>query len=154
MGSGDPDSAQWSHLSRFCHWRLLFSSNGHPSFKGTTQNQVLVLCSALKWRVAIVAKRRVPIDPWALSGFPEPTIVGFCDVVGVGDNGYPPFKSTTQNQNLFLRKDFYFLTTQAHKNHLLQLGKHGDLSKLDLDKKTAKYATDYFENLLDFRFFA
>jgi hypothetical protein len=30
----------------------------------------------------------------------------------------PPFKTTTQNQNLFLTKDFYFLPTQAQKNHL------------------------------------
>ena len=39
-----------------------------------------------------------------------------------GDSCYPPFKSTTQKQNLFLRKDFYFLTTQAQKTHLIQLG--------------------------------
>ena len=32
-----------------------------------------------------------------------------------GDNSYPPSKSTTQNQNLFLRKDFYFLPIQAKK---------------------------------------
>ena len=75
VGSGDPDSTQLSHPSRFCHWR--------PSF---------------------------------------------------GDNGYPPCKSTTQNQNLFPRKDFNFLPTQAQKKHLLQLGIHGDPAKRDLRK--------------------
>ena len=29
-----------------------------------------------------------------------------------------PFKDTTQNQNLFLQKDFYFPPTQAQKNHI------------------------------------
>ena len=31
------------------------------------------------------------------------------------NNGYPPFKGTTRNQNLFPRKDFYFLPIQAQK---------------------------------------
>jgi hypothetical protein len=38
--------------------------------------------SAPKWRVAIVAKRREPMAKTARS--PEPTMVGFCDLVGVG----------------------------------------------------------------------
>ena len=49
----------------------------------------MVLCSGLIWRVAIVAKQRVPTAKPArlgcdLSGFPEPTMVGFCNLVGVG----------------------------------------------------------------------
>ena len=67
----------------------------------------------------------------------NPTIVGLGDLDSAqcshpssfchwcssfGDNGYPPFKDTTQNQNLFPPKDFYFLPTQAKKKHLLQLG--------------------------------
>ena len=42
------------------------------------------------------------------------------------NNDYPPFKGKTQNQNLFPKKNFYFLATQAQKKHLLQLGIHGD----------------------------
>ena len=38
VGSGAPDSTQWSHPSRFCHWRPWFSNNGYPPFIGTTQN--------------------------------------------------------------------------------------------------------------------
>ena len=41
VGSGDEDSAQWSHPCRFFHWRTLFSNNDYPPFKGTTQNQNL-----------------------------------------------------------------------------------------------------------------
>ena len=63
-----------------------------------------------------------------------------------GDNGYPPFKSTTQNQNLFLRKNFYFLPTQAQKTHLLQLGIHGNPAKLDLRKIMGKIRYHYFQN--------
>jgi hypothetical protein len=79
MGSGDPDSAQLSHPSRFCHW--------HSSF---------------------------------------------CD-----NAGYPPFKGTTQNQNLFLQKDFFFLQTQAQKK-ILQLVIHGDPAKCGLRKIMSK----------------
>ena len=43
-------------------------------------------------------------------------ITGFAiDAPSLSNNGYPPFKGTTQNQNLFPRKDFYFLPTQAKK---------------------------------------
>ena len=45
------------------------------------------------------------------------------------NNGYPSFKGTTQNQNLFPQNDFYFLPTQAKKTHLLQHGIHGDPAK-------------------------
>ena len=37
VGSGDPDSAQWSHPSRFCLWHPLFGNNGNPPFKTNTQ---------------------------------------------------------------------------------------------------------------------
>ena len=33
------------------------------------------------------------------------------------------------------RMIFYFLATQAQKNHLIQLGNHGNLSKHDISKK-------------------
>ena len=87
VGSGDPDSTQLSHPSRFCHWRPLF-----------------------------------------------------------GNNDYPPFKSTTQNQNLFPQKDFYFQPTQAQKKHLLQLGIHGNPAKRDLHKIMGKIRYHYFQN--------
>ena len=63
-----------------------------------------------------------------------------------GDNGYPPCKSTTQNQNLFLLKDFNFLPTQAKKIPLLQLGIHGDPAKRDLRKIMGKIRYHYFQN--------
>ena len=54
----------------------------------------------------------------------------------------------TQNQNLFPGKDFYFLPTQAQKNHLLQLGIHGDPTKCDLHKIMGKIRYHYiFSNL-------
>ena len=81
--SGDPDSAQWSLPSSFCHWHSLF-----------------------------------------------------------GDNGYPPFKGTTQNQNLFPKKDFYLPPTQAQK--LLQLGIDGDPAKRDLCKILGEIRYHYF----------
>ena len=80
VGSGDPDSAQSLHPSRFCHWR--------PSF---------------------------------------------------GNNGYPPSKSTTQNQKLFLWKDFLFPANPVKKKHIIQLGIHRGPAKCDLvPKKWAK----------------
>ena len=53
---------------------------------------------------------------------------------------------TTQNQNLLLRKDFYFLPTQAKKTHLLQLGIHGQPVKCDLHKIMGKIRYQYFQN--------
>ena len=51
--------------------------------------KVLVLFSALKWRVAIAAKGRAlmakPARVWPLADrpTPEPKMVGFCDLVGI-----------------------------------------------------------------------
>ena len=40
---------------------MVFLSLGWQEIKNLSEEQVLVLCSALKWRVAIVAKRRAPM---------------------------------------------------------------------------------------------
>ena len=50
-----------------------------------------------------------------------------------------------QKQNLFLRKDFYFLTTQAQKTHLIQLGNRRNLFKHDLRKKKVKQENHFFK---------
>ena len=63
-----------------------------------------------------------------------------------GNNDYTPFKSTTQNQNLFLRKYFYLLPTQAQKKHILQLGINGNPAKRDLHKIMGKIRYHYFQN--------
>ena len=71
---------------------MVFLYLGWEEIKVHLGEQVLVLCSGLKWKFAIVAKQRAPIakparlgcDHWALSGSLEPTMVGFRDLVGVG----------------------------------------------------------------------
>ena len=68
------------------------------------------------------------------------------------DNGYPPFKSTMYTKpKLVPPKYFYFLPTQAQKNHLLQLGTHGNPAKCDLQKIMGKrrFSNLTFENSLE-----
>ena len=86
-----------NHISK-CHeeYTVQLSCNkwffepGLVGVKIPSGEQVLVLCSALKWRAAIVPKEErrqhnlLGCDYWALSRSPEPTIVGFRDLVGVG----------------------------------------------------------------------
>ena len=57
-----------------------------------------------------------------------------------------PFKGTTQNQNLFLQKDIYFLPTQ-NKKKILQLGIHRDPVKCDLGKIMGRIRYHAFQNL-------
>jgi hypothetical protein len=40
---------------------MVFLSLGWQEVKILSEEQILVLCSALKWRVAIVAKQRAPM---------------------------------------------------------------------------------------------
>ena len=106
VGSGDPDSAQLSHPSRFCHWHPSFGNNGYPPFKKTTQNQNLFLLpnEGRQWR------NLQGCDNWVLSGSPEPTMVGFCDLVGVGIGSVSKKRKKTSAREfgLFIKKiDFY-----------------------------------------------
>ena len=79
----------------------------------------------------------------------NPTILGSGDLVSTqwshpcrfchwfpsfGNNGYPPFKGTTQYQTLFLRNERIFSCQPRLKKHLLQLGIHGNPAKRDLCK--------------------
>jgi hypothetical protein len=65
-----------------------------------------------------------------------------------GDNGYLPFKSTTQNQNLSLQKDFYLLPTQAKKKAFITTGIHGNPAKRDLRKIMGKNKVSLFSKLI------
>ena len=85
VGSGDPDSAQWSHLSRFSLLRPLFGNNGNPPFKTTTQYDT---CSPRRIFVSSQPRQKYQSDHCALSRPLEHTMVGFCDLVRVGNGPF------------------------------------------------------------------
>jgi hypothetical protein len=109
-----PFWVQGIHIVPNCHTLAGFAIGAlhlvtmakYPPFKKTTQNQNLFLLpnEGRQWR------NLQGCDNWVLSGSPEPTMVGFCDLVGVGIGSVSKKRKKTSAREfgLFIKKiDFY-----------------------------------------------
>ena len=111
-GSGSPFFALWVVTNiRNDKYLLLSSLSFHHKYRSLLSN--ILFYNLQIW----------PPMPVNLLGQWGPTSTqSFCLwYPPFGNNGYPPFKSTTQNQNMLPHKYFDFISTLEQEKHHIQL---------------------------------